>query len=268
MNLQVLVSTMHQTDHSLLEKMNIHSDAIIVNQCDKNEFEEFEYKGRRIKFFSFAERGVGLSRNTALVRATGDVCLFADDDVTYVDNYRDIILKEFNDNPQADVIIFNVISTNKERGIHTTSKWTRLHFYNCFRYGTVQIAIRTEQARKSNISFSLLFGGGAKYCCGEDSLFIADCLKSRMRIYASPQTIGTVTQAESTWFKGYTDKYFIDKGALYVCLSKRWTKLLCLQFAVRHRKMFEEHKTAFRAYTLMTIGAKQFKGRGDKAQEA
>lgn len=31
MTLQVLVAAMHQTDHSLLEKMNIQSDAMIDN---------------------------------------------------------------------------------------------------------------------------------------------------------------------------------------------------------------------------------------------
>ena len=41
MTLQVLVATMHQTDHSLLEKMNIQSDAIVVNQCNRNEVERF-----------------------------------------------------------------------------------------------------------------------------------------------------------------------------------------------------------------------------------
>ena len=34
MKLQVLVSCMHQQDYSLLEKMNIQTDAIIINQCD------------------------------------------------------------------------------------------------------------------------------------------------------------------------------------------------------------------------------------------
>ena len=29
MSLQVIVATMHQTDHSLLDRMNIQSDAII-----------------------------------------------------------------------------------------------------------------------------------------------------------------------------------------------------------------------------------------------
>lgn len=35
MDLQVLVSTMHQKDYSIIEKMNINSDAIIINQCDR-----------------------------------------------------------------------------------------------------------------------------------------------------------------------------------------------------------------------------------------
>ena len=48
MTLQVLVATMHQTDHSLLEKMNIQSDAIVVNQCNRNEVERFMYNGHQI----------------------------------------------------------------------------------------------------------------------------------------------------------------------------------------------------------------------------
>lgn len=40
MKLQVLVSCMHQQDYSLLEKM-YQTDAIIINQCDINKFEEY-----------------------------------------------------------------------------------------------------------------------------------------------------------------------------------------------------------------------------------
>lgn len=76
MTLQVLVATMHQTDHSLLEKMNIQSDAIVVNQCNRNEVERFMYNGHQILWMSLNERGIGLSRNTALMRATADIILF------------------------------------------------------------------------------------------------------------------------------------------------------------------------------------------------
>ena len=116
MRLEVLISTMNQSDHTILHRMNIQSDAIVINQCNKNEMEDFLYNKNKIRFMSFKEKGVGLSRNTALMRATADICLFADDDVTYEEGYEDTILKEFKSNPKADIIIFNVPSSHKERG--------------------------------------------------------------------------------------------------------------------------------------------------------
>jgi hypothetical protein len=44
---QVLIASMNQVDHSLLSKMNIQTDAIVGNQCDKNEIETFTYGGIR-----------------------------------------------------------------------------------------------------------------------------------------------------------------------------------------------------------------------------
>ena len=83
MVIQVLVAAMNQKDHSLLEKMNIKSNAIIGNQCDYNSIEKFKYKDYDIVYLNFAEKGVGLNRNNSLMRATGDICLFADDDMIY-----------------------------------------------------------------------------------------------------------------------------------------------------------------------------------------
>jgi glycosyltransferase involved in cell wall biosynthesis len=216
MKLQVLVSTMHQTDHSILQRMNIQTEAIMINQCDRNEFEELVHNGKRVRVLSLAERGVGLSRNCALQRATAEICLFADDDVSYVDGYEDIVLAAFQENPQADLIVFNVPSTNPARREYTIPRNTRLRWYNSMRYGTFRIALRTESIRKANIHFSLLFGAGARYWGGggEDSLFILDCFKMNLAVYASPQVIGSVSHHESTWYQGPTDKYLLDKGAL------------------------------------------------------
>lgn len=193
MDLQVLVSTMHQKDYSIIEKMNINSDAIIINQCDRFEYKKINYKGNSIDFFSFAERGVGLSRNTALMRATADICLFADEDMVYVDNYKEIVINAFKENPKADMILFNVPSKNPERPTCQIVTKGKVRWYNCFRYGAVNIAVKTEKLKKRNIYFSLLFGGGAKYSAGEDSMFIADCLRKGLKIYTHPAIIGYVT---------------------------------------------------------------------------
>ena len=108
MTLQVLIATMHQTDHSLLDKMNIQSDAIVINQCDCDKIEKFTYKGHEIIWLSLNERGIGLSRNTALMRGTADIVLFADEDVIYEDGYSQKIINAFDKNPKADILLVDL----------------------------------------------------------------------------------------------------------------------------------------------------------------
>ena len=91
--LQILVSTMNQDDKSLIKRMNIHSDAIIINQTDSFSKETWNENGNNFEWYNLEERGVGLSRNNALLRATGNILLFADDDVRYIDNYEKICLR-------------------------------------------------------------------------------------------------------------------------------------------------------------------------------
>lgn len=260
MRLQVLISTMHRTDHSLLDKMNIQTDAIVVNQCDRNEIEVFEYKGHTVQWLSLKERGVGLSRNTALMRADADIVLFADDDVTYEDGYEQTVLAAFRAHPRSDVCVFNVPSTctDPRQKDYIASRWRRLALLNCFRHGTFRIAARRKQILKKNICFTLLFGGGATYSAGEDSLFLADCIRRGLRCYESPSSLGTVSHEESTWFKGYTDKYFLDKGAFYACFSRRMPFLWCLQFAVRRRRLYGTEKSFREACRLMRQGIRQY----------
>lgn len=251
MNLQVLVASMYQNDYSLIEKMNLQSDAIIINQCNENKFEKIDYEDKTINFISLNERGVGLSRNNSLMRATADICVFADEDVTYVDGYKEIILDAFKNNPDADMILFNVPSKNPKRPTHIISKNKRVRCFNCLRYGAVKIAVRTERIRHANVYFSLNFGGGAKYGSGEDSLFIMQCIRSGIKVYTNTNIIGYVSQEESSWFKGYDEKYFIDKGKLFEAIFKRWRKVLSLQFCIRHRRMFKESIKWQDAYKLM-----------------
>ena len=234
---QVLVAAMKQEDHSLLERMNIRSDVIVGNQCDRNEVERFAYGEHEAVYLNFAERGVGLNRNNSLMRATGEYCLFADDDMRYVDDYPALLEKCFAENPSADVIIFNLIEPVPLR--YVIKKKHKVGRRNFLRYGAVRIAVRRERVVEQGISFNLCFGGGTAHSCGEDSLFLADCLKRGLKLLAVPVFLAELTEErDSTWFQGYTDKYFIDKGEFYRILSPRWRRFLCLQDALRHAKEY------------------------------
>lgn len=236
MKLQVLVSTMYQKDYSLLERMNIHSDVIVINQCDYNKVERFTFRGYDVLWMSFNERGVGVSRNNALLRASGDILLFADDDVVYEDDYSQRIIGCFENNPTVDFIVFNLKSLNPERPEAVVDKTYKLHWYNCMKFGACKIAIRKDEIRKANVYFSLLFGGGAQYQAGEDSLFIIQCLKQKMSALASTELIGTVRQESSSWFKGFDEKFFFDKGVLMKQCFGIWAKALLVVLLVKNAK--------------------------------
>ncbi|MDU6855742.1 MAG: glycosyltransferase family A protein [Clostridiales bacterium] len=258
MRLQVLVATMNQKDFSLHQRMNIQSDAIIANQCDKMLFKNITVKDKVLKYLCFNERGVGLNRNNALMRADSEVCLIADDDLVFVDGYEEIVIDTFRKNKDADVIIFNLMEDIPKRFV--IRKKMRIRFNNYMRFGAARVAFKRESILKNNIYFSLNFGGGAKYSAGEDTLFLKDCLKHNLKIIAVPVYIAKLVEyRESTWFEGYNAKFFMDRGALFSAISKRWSWLLCLQFVVRRRSLFKDKMSMFTAYKLMKQGAKEYK---------
>lgn len=256
MKIQVLVAAMHQTDFSLIERMNIRTDAIVGNQCDRNSIEAFDVDDNHILYLSFMEKGVGLNRNNALMRADADICLFADDDMVYEDNYVEIIEQAFNESPDADVIVFNLREKTPTRKI--IEKKSRVGYLNYLRYGTARVAVRLQSVKKHGIYFNQCFGGGTEHCHGEDNLFLNACLKNKLKIIAMPNYIATLTEERtSSWNSGYDEKYIKDQGVLYRTISRKWWRLLCFQDAVRRHKTYSVSVTV--AYRLMAKAAKDFK---------
>ncbi len=260
MQVEVLVSTMFQKDSSLLEKINIKSNAIIVNQADSESVYELKHKDNNIIFINSKERGIGRSRNQCLSLATSEYAIFADDDIVYYDNYKDIILSEFKRLEDADIVLFNFDDEDTERAVRHNLKSKKVNYFNCLRYGAVNIAINTNKVKGKNLQFSLDFGGGAKYSSGEDSLFLVDCLRKGLKIYTSTETIGKISYRKSSWFKGYDEKYFTDKGVLYYYMSSKYAYLLCLQFALRKYKMYRGSLGLIKAIRYLFEGVKVGKG--------
>lgn len=253
LTLQLLVSAMHAKPKELAKNMKIASDAIIINQTDRFAYEEFMQQDHQIRCYSFAEKGVGLSRNNALLRADHDISLFGDEDIIYQEGYAERVIAEFEKHPEADMILFNVEVGESRRTYHIT-EFGRVRLYNCGRYPTYSFAVKTAKMHAANITFSLLFGGGAKYSNGEDSLFIRECIKKGLLIYKTPVTIGREVERKSTWFEGYHEKFFLDRGVLYHHLYGRLAKPIAIRFLLKHRKLMCQDIPVKRAYALMADG--------------
>ena len=258
MTLQLLVAAVNKEALELAREMQLDSDAIIVSQCDHYSYEELQYKGHEVRYFAMAERGVGLSRNTSLLRADADIILFADEDIVYTEGYQEAVLQEFAKHPEADMLLFNVNAVPGRETYHTDS-FGRVRWYNCGRYPTYSFAVKREKIHKNNITFSLLFGGGAKYSNGEDSLFIRDCLKNGLKVYKVPVTIGAEKERPSTWFQGYNEKFFFDRGVLYSHLYGAFNRAMGLRFLLAHKEELCKEIPLKEAYKIMARGMKEGK---------
>ena len=261
MGLQFLVSAVNEDVATLAERMNLQADAIIVNQCGSNSYQEYMHEGNKIRCYSFAERGVGLSRNNCLMRADHEISVFADEDIVYRPGAVKAIEEEFAKNPDADMILFNM-DVPADRATYHIDGYGRVRWYNCGRYPTYSFAARTEKLRQANVSFSLLFGGGAKYSNGEDSLFLSDCLGKGLKVYKAPVTIGRENGRPSTWFHGYNEKFFYDRGVLYRFLYKRLALPMAVRFLLKLRgKAFgDDSVTMSEAFRLMCKGIRMEDG--------
>lgn len=237
MSFEILCVTMHQTDFSKIKEMNIQSNVVFANQSDCVRYDEFEFNGNTAKMITTNTRGVGINRNLALMYASADICLFADDDVCYYDGYKEKIIEYYEKNPKADVVIFNFkVSRDGEKEKDIVTSGRRLKKRHLGKFGTYCITARKNSLLKTNIWFITLFGGGTKYSSGEDSLFLLDCYNNKLRIYACENTLGFVHHKDSTWFTGYDEKFYFGKGAFYQVAHKRTFWIWMQYFLFRTRK--------------------------------
>lgn len=225
MELEVLVATVGQTDLSLADKMNIRQSAVIANQSNAWGYEEKQTEHGKLRMLSTGTIGVGVNRNLALDLAEADILLFADDDIVYYDDLQPV-MDAFRELPKADVIFFGIDMTrNGEVFDKRRHKRKRLHLWNSLKYGACRMAVRREAIVEKRICFSTLFGGGSLYGHGEDTVFICDCLKAGLRLYAHEHVLGACAKDRSSWFTGFHEKYFFDRGAMIACA---FPKLKCL----------------------------------------
>lgn len=253
---EVLVATMNQNDLSKFKDMNIQTHAIFANQADGFSYESKHILNKRIKMITTSERGVGKNRNVALLHATEEICMISDDDMVYVNDYEEKVVKAFEKIPNADIIIFNISSGgNSDR--RNNKKITRVYLHNFMNYGSARIAFRRQSIISKNIWFSLLFGGGAKYGSGEDSLFLREALRKGLKIYTFPYQIAELVDRGSTWFTGYNQKFFFDKGAFLEAAFPKLKYIIAIYFVTKFKK--KSSASYLKLFNWMLRGMKAFR---------
>lgn len=242
MTFNILISCMHEKDTSIIKRSNVQSDVVVVNQCDHDSVEEFDFVNKKgktchAKFINTTERGLSRSRNMAIRNAWGDVCLICDDDEWMADDCEEKILNAYNQTQEAGIITFAIKRYDGAKSYPL--KEMKLGLKEILKTASIQVTFSRMKVNTANIVFDEKMGSGTGNGGGEENRFLLDCRKAGFKMFYFPDIIATINKGESMWFKGYTEKYFRDRG---------WTSrrnlgavlgfLFIIYNSVRHRKSF------------------------------
>ena len=174
MKLDILMSCMHQTDGSLVAKSHITGNAVVINQCDREETIEFPTENGTARMICTTQRGLTKSRNMAIAASDADVCLLCDDDENFVYGYAGKILSAYEKLPQADVVIFRMVNRECPFG----SDFRQLKFPQTMHVSSWQISFRRDSLLRTGVRFDELLGAGSGNGAEEELKFLVDCQKA------------------------------------------------------------------------------------------
>lgn len=252
MKLDILMSCMHQDDDTLVRRSGITGSVVVINQCDRDDY----WQSGPVRIYSTTQRGLTRSRNMAISKSDADVCLLCDDDEVFVEGYESAILEAYEQLPQADVIIFKMVN----RPPSFSDEVQRLRFPKTMKVSSWQISFRRENLLRSGVRFDERMGAGTGNGAEEELKFLTDCEKAGLKIYYVPAEIASVAQTESTWFAGFNEQFFENRGATtrYV-LGVPLAVLYGIYYVVRKKAMYQSQITPGQALKAIFRGIRENK---------
>lgn len=141
-----------------------------------------------VRVIRLTSRGVTASRNEAIREATGEVLVFGEEHVTWIERGIEQVLNIFDDNPKLAVLLGRA---EDESGTlrkkypafrEPATKW------NSARVGTIELAVRPELLRRARVFFDESFGAGTDNFLGDEYIFVADANRAGLKVEYFPVT--------------------------------------------------------------------------------
>lgn len=189
----------------------------VIHQLTDNSYKKIPIELLRddVNVFQIPGKGVARSRNYGIDNASGDIALIADDDVTYKNDYFDLIIETFQ-HEAPDMALFK-IKTNKgeEEFNNYPSSTYQLSLDNIHSPSSIEIAFNVKKIR-NKIKFDKRFGLGTFLMGGEEWFFVTDAIEQGLNVKFYPFYVVNHFE-ECTIFKypEYHKQRVLVAGAIY-----------------------------------------------------
>ncbi len=273
--MQTLLSVMEPGDPLLyLDKLNIRSDALIVNQCGREGRHDVRLSSgmvivdgkpsggtdmgrheQNVTILERAETGLSRSRNLALSEASDDICIFCDNDVRYNDDAMEVIEDAFRRYPDAGIICFFIERPERQEPFRSSegimSKTDMMRIFS------PEMAVR--RSRLGDLRFDEDFGAGARYKMGEENIFLFEAARRGIERIYIPVKIAETLPNESSWFTAFDRDFYIARGAGYEAMDGKIWHLLTWQNLIRKRNEYKATISTLDAYRAMKEGRSEYR---------
>ncbi len=255
MKTEVLLSVMDKEDTiHYADMLNIRTDALIVNQCGVRNIYQTSGRYGKIYVRESDERGLSRSRNEAMDNAHSDTVIFCDNDIKYENDAFTKIDHAFEANPDAAILVFFIERPERKTPVYNRECiMDKVHMMKIF---SPEIAVRLS--RTGDLRLNEEFGAGAKYSMGEENIFLFEAKRRGLIIKYIPEKIAVMLPVQSSWFSGYDEKFFFNRGAGYYAMDKKMWYPLAWQFIIRKRKLYNKDISMSDAYRSMKEGRREY----------
>lgn len=224
--LTIAVSTMF--GRGVVDKF-LKPSYIVIDQgekvsCSKSTLDGYHFTN---------SRGLSLSRNEALRLCDTKYLLFADDDVTHIDEGVQQIVDEF-ERTGADILTFMIRTPEGIPFKHYKDHPFKHNRSSLFKVNSIEIAVKVNAVRSAGLRFDPRFGLGAQYPTGEEIIFLQDACRVGLDIRFSPINIVVHPKESSGSNLLGNDVLILAKGAMFVRIFGIFAYLYCIAFSLKH----------------------------------
>ena len=190
--LEILIATMNRNSleflHTMFERNTLKDcKVLVINQTTKDCL--LESSSSNIRVINSFEKGLSKSRNLAIQKSEGRICLLADDDVVFEKDFQHIILSSYASLPEADLLSFKTRTPEQKAYSKYPKRVSKINsFYK--KILSIEISFKRESIIKNNLFFDEQFGLGSLFQDGENRLFLKSVLEhNNLKSYFVPEFI-------------------------------------------------------------------------------
>lgn len=166
-----------------------------------------------LRVYTTTSKGLSNNRNHSIDKATGDICLIADDDITYTSEQLLAVINTFKENSNTNIALFRYSGGDNKQypnyEFNLNSQNPKGYYITSF-----EIAFRRKSI-PSTLRFDTRFGVGTSMPAGEEFLFIHQAMNHGLRCRFFPITI-THHEGLTTGSRQYSNGVLQANG---VCLA-------------------------------------------------